>query len=327
MGGLHGMMFDHVLSVRLITSEGRPVEVSPSSTGDNLALFNALCGAGNGLGVITSLTMRIFPINNLQLSEHGVWIRILIFPESAIDSAARVFDKLQPPPPPMVVAMVCARAPPNAPKPGAPMIILTVTYYGPPDHVEATVPVLFDGEIVAKAITAQTVLTPLSKLNDSLAHLDVHGGLKDIQSAWVKETHLETIVTAFGKWLDFTTQYENARRTTLVLSSFNTQKQIEISNTAEGQAKYCSHRDRGTQALIISWFTEERTKSVAADFAKGIKALYRQDSSASELPRTILNNLGPDTNPSELHTEGRVRQLKRLASVWDPSGLFWKPWN
>ncbi|KAJ5826019.1 hypothetical protein N7474_003157 [Penicillium riverlandense] len=327
MGGLHGMMIDHVLSVRLITAEGRPVEVSPSSTGNDLALFNALCGAGNGLGVITSLTMRIFPLNNLQLSEQGVWIRRLIFPESAIELAARVFDKLQPPPPPLVVAMVCARAPPSAPKPGAPMIILTVTYYGPPDHAEAIVPVLFDEEIVAKTISAQTVLTPMSKLNDSLAHLDVHGGFKDIQSAWVKETHSKTIVAAFGKWLDFTTQHEDARRTTIVLSSFNTQKQIEISNTAEGQARYCSHRDRGTQALIISWFTEERTKLAAADFAKGIKALYRQGSSASELPRTILNNFGPDTKLSELHTGGRVGQLKRLANFWDPTGLFWKPWN
>ncbi|CAL5868418.1 uncharacterized protein PFLUO_LOCUS2643 [Penicillium psychrofluorescens] len=227
----------------------------------------------------------------------------------------------------MVVALVCARAPPTAPKPGAPMIILTVTYYGPPDHAEATVPVLFDDETVAKAITAQTVLTPLPKINDGLAHFDVHGGFKDIQSALVKETSSASIVTAFAKWLDFTTQYEDARRTTVVLSSFNTQKQIEISNTAEGRARYCSHRDRGIQALIISWFTEERTKSAAADFAKEVKALYRQSRSASEPPRTILNNLGPDAELSELHTEDRVGELRRLASVWDPTGLFWNPWN
>lgn len=321
------MMIDHVLAIRVITSDKRIVELTPSSIGDDLALFNAFCGAGNGLGVVTSLTMRIFPLKSLRLSENGAWIRRLIFPASEIERAAELFDKLQPPPPPMAVSLVCARAPPTAPKPGAPMSVLTVTYFGPPEEAEGLTSVLFEEGTIAKAITAQTVFTPLSTLNDGLDHMNIHGGFKDIQSAWIKKTQPETIVAAFRKWLDFTTQYDDAKRTTLVLSSSNTQKQLEIQDTAEGRDRYCDVRDRGIQALVISWFTKTETTSAAKDFAAGIKALYRQNRQTTEFPRTILNNMGPEIDAGELFAEHRVAELKRLADIWDPTGLFWRPWN
>lgn len=266
MLGLHGPMIDHVLSIRLVTADKRAVEITPSSTGDDLALFHALCGAGHGLGVITSLTMRIFPLENLRLSENQAWVRRLVFPASEIDLAAKLFDQLQPPPPPMVTLLVFARAPPTAPKPGAPMVILTVSYFGPPEEAEALTSALFEDETVAKTIMAQTVLTPLSKINEGNSQNDVHGGFKNIQAAWIKETQAETIKAAFSKWLDFTTQHEDAKRTAMVLNSVNTQKQLEIQGTAEGRDGYFDARDRGIQAVVISWFNEQETRPAAADF-------------------------------------------------------------
>jgi hypothetical protein len=319
-------MIDHVVSIRLITSDKRIVEVTPSSTGDHLALFHALCGAGHGLGVITSLTMKIFPIDNLRLSENQVWVRRLIFPASEIELAAKLFDQLQPPPPPMVALLVFARAPPTTPRPGAPMVILTVTYFGPPEEAEARTSTLFEDETVAKTVMAQTVLTPLSKINDGNSQNDVHGGFKNIQAAWIKETQPETIKAAFSKWLDFTTQHEDAKRTAMILNGVNTQKQLEIQGTSEGQDRYFDARDRGIQAVVISWFAKQETQLVAADFAASIKALYRQND-ATDLPRTILSNINLDMEPSEVFSEHRVTELKRLANVWDPSGLFWRPLN
>lgn len=319
-------MIDHVLSIRFVSSDKRIVEVSPSSTGDDLALFHALCGAGHGLGVITSLTMRVFPLENLRLSENQAWARRLIFPASEIELAAKLFDQMQPPPPPMVTLLVFARAPPTAPKPGTPMVILTVTYFGPPEEAEAHTPTLFEYETVAKTIMAQTVLTPLSKINDGNSQNDVYGGFKNIQAAWIIETQAETIKSAFGKWLDFTTHHEDAKRTAMILNGVNTQKQLEIQGTVEGRYRYFDARDRGIQAVVISWFTKQETQPAAAEFAASIKALYRQND-ATDLPRTVLNNIGLDMDLGEAFSEHRVIELKRLANVWDQSGLFWRPWN
>ncbi|CAG8947964.1 unnamed protein product [Penicillium salamii] len=327
MCGLHGMMIDQVLSVRLITADGRIMEVSSSSTGDELALFHAICGAGLGLGVIISLDMKIFPIKNLRLSMDCVWVRKLIFAARDIEFAANVFDRLQPPTSKTTASLVFARAPPTAPNPGAAMIILTVTYYGPSDEAEAAVPILFEKDIVNKAIVALTAPTPLATLNDALAHFDVHGGFKDIQSAAMSKVSVQSTLAAFDKWLHFTTQYEDATRTTLVLSSFNPEKQIEISKTQEGKARYFDHRERGFQALIISWSETRSTERAATDFAKEIKTVYRQGSVASEPPRTLVNNIAPDTKLEELFPEGKVEELKRLVGIWDPTDIFWKPWS
>lgn len=319
------MIIDQVLSVRLITAEGRVVEVNPTSSGDDLALFHALCGAGHGFGVITSLTLRIFPMSNLKLSAEGVWVRRLIFPAPAIETAATIFEKLQPVSSETAVALVFASAPPTAPKPGAPMIILTVTYYGPSAEAETAFPVLFDEAIVSKAIVAQTAPTPLGKLNDALAHFDAHGDLKDTYSAGLTKTQPETILAAFEKWLDFTTQYADGKRTTLILTSYNPKKQIEISNTPEGKARYFGGRDRRFNVFIFSCSETESTDSAAAVFAKEIKELYRSGSSEAELPRTLLNNIISETTPDELFSNDQVEELKRLVGVWDPSGLFWRP--
>ena len=326
MCGLHGMMIDQVLSVRLITADGRILELSSSSIGDELGLFHAICGAGFGLGVITSLELKVFPMENLRLSMGCVWVRRLIFPASEIEVAVDVFDRLQPPTSEMVISMVFARAPPTAPNPGAAMIVLTATYYGPHDEAQAALPILFKKEIVAKAIVAATAPTPLSKMNEPLAHFDVHGGFKDIQSAAMNKIHPKSIMDAFNKWLDFTTQYQDAKRTTLVFSSFNTRKQIEISETQGGKSRYFDHRERGFQALIISWSTTKSTELAATNFAKEMKSLCRQESVALEPPRSLVNNMTPDTKLEEFFSKERIEEYKRIVGVWDPLGIFWRPW-
>ncbi|KAJ5263348.1 hypothetical protein N7478_010953 [Penicillium angulare] len=325
LAGIHGMQIDQVLSVRLVTGEGKALEVSPSSMGDELALFNAICGAGHGFGVITSLTLKIFPISNLHLAEEGVWVRRLIFPPPALETAATVFEKLQPLSPESTAALVFARAPPTAPKPGAPMVILTVTYYGPATDAESAFPILFDKAVTSKTIVAVTAPTQLAKLNDALAHFDVKGDRKDIQSAALSKVVPETITTAFQKWLVFTEQYADAKRTTLVLSSYSKDKNMEISQSPEGKARYFDNRDRGFNVLIFSWSSTDSTEAASNEFSKEIKALYRSGSLTSELPRTLLNNIAPDTKADELFTENQAKELKRLVGVWDPTCLFWRP--
>ncbi|KAJ5100620.1 hypothetical protein N7456_006672 [Penicillium angulare] len=325
MAGIHGMQIDQVLSARLITGEGKVLEVSPSSTGDELGLFNAICGAGHGFGVITSMTLKIFPISTLRLAEEGVWVRRLIFPPPALETAAIVFEKLQPLSPESTAALVFARAPPTAPKPGAPMIILTVTYYGPATDAESAFPILFDETVTSKAIVAVTAPAPLAKLNDALAHMDVKGDRKDIQSAALSNVASESITAAFQKWLVFTEQYADAKRATLVLSGYSKDKNVEIGQSAEGRARYFDNRDRGFNILIISWSSTDSSEAASNEFSKEIKKLYRSGSLTTELPRTLLNNLAPDTKADELFTEEQMRELKRLVGVWDPQGLFWRP--
>jgi hypothetical protein len=83
MNGLHGFMVDAVASMQLITTDGVRLEVSLSSKGSERTLFNALCGAGFGLAIVTSVVMKAFRISRLRLTDNSIWTRRVVLPASA----------------------------------------------------------------------------------------------------------------------------------------------------------------------------------------------------------------------------------------------------
>ncbi|KAF2685186.1 FAD-binding domain-containing protein [Lentithecium fluviatile CBS 122367] len=68
--GIHGLVLDALLSVRLVTAKGDIVEASKTSNPD---LFWAIRGAGTNFGVITSATYRIHPLTNQGDFTYGVF--------------------------------------------------------------------------------------------------------------------------------------------------------------------------------------------------------------------------------------------------------------
>ena len=64
------MAIDNVVAFHLITAKGKALNLSASSTGEELALFNALCGGGHGIGVVTSVTLKVFPLARLKMADN-----------------------------------------------------------------------------------------------------------------------------------------------------------------------------------------------------------------------------------------------------------------
>lgn len=325
--GLHGMAIDSVVSFRLITAEGEVLELNPASTGEELELFHALCGAGHGLGVVTSMTLKTFPLAELRMANNEVWARRLIFPGAAIDVAAEMYARLQPPPLALSLVMVFARSPPNSSVPGAPTIVLTASYFGPANEGEEATKLLFDDEVVRKAIKAETVMTPFAEMNDALEVFNVHGDFKDLSSAWLRTSTAAVIKSAFKRWLDFTGTYGDAKRTAAILGTNSAERQIAISKTAEGAAKHFESRDRGTCLLTLTWYAKPETHEPAAAFVRDLKAIYRGSQPGPDPPRTFANNMRPDTELEEMHSRERIKQLKRIKKLWDSSGVFWSPYG
>ncbi len=95
--------------------------------GEERTLFNALCGAGHGLGIVTSVIMKAFSIRNLRMTDDSIWSRSIVFPPAAMETAAEAFVGFSDPAPPLSIVLLCTRAPATAPVPGAPMLILTAS--------------------------------------------------------------------------------------------------------------------------------------------------------------------------------------------------------
>lgn len=91
--GLHGLVIDALLSVRLITAEGKVIDVSATSNSD---LFWGIRGAGANFGIITSATYKLTPlVNNGQVM--NVDFIIPAEKSEAYFEALAKFDGVMPP--------------------------------------------------------------------------------------------------------------------------------------------------------------------------------------------------------------------------------------
>ena len=322
--GLHGFAVDHLVSVHIITAEGKSVDLSLASSGEEKALFQVLRGAGFGYGVITSITMKVYPLSRLGRKDDKFVIRRLIFPAPAIAVAAEAFLSTEVVPPNMSLSLISARAPPTAPKPGAPMAILAATFFGSEEAAvkESSISQLFEEAVVSKAVIAETATVPFVNINDANEPFNVHGGYKDIESAWTTKPSLDVIVSNYNRWLSFTSEHEDAKRSIVVTSRYNT----TVSQTNAVAQDFVECRDRDTIFLLMTWFTKQESKEAVANFISDVKQTARQDET-STAAKTFANNVTPQTKLQELFSENSLNEIRKVKTVWDEHNLFWSPWS
>lgn len=325
LNGIHGFMVDAVLSFRLVAADGRIVEVGPTSVGDELNLFHALCGAGHGFGVVTSVKMQAWPIASLRMTDNKIWARRIVFPPGAIDTAARVFVQVESPPEPLSLVLVFARSPPTSPTPGAAMILLSASYYGPAEEAEIQTRQLFDPDIVRQATRSETAAIPFGTANKAFEAVSAHGGSKDITSCHLRTTDVEMIKAVFSLWLQFTKDNDDAKQSLVILGQNSIANLAKNGSTPSGKGKYLSVRDRGLGAFALTWFTQPETRAAQQRFRDDFLTACRRHDGAP--PRTFANNMRRGMNLEELQTRERTAELKQMARLWDPEGLFWSPYG
>lgn len=265
--GLKGLAIDNIIHIRIIVASGKVLELDPESSGEEGELFHVLCGAGFGFGVITSLTLRAWPIKELGMDEDRMWSRKLIVAPPAIDLAAELFEKLQHPEPELTATLLFMRAPPSAPRPGAPMVLLNVTYFGPFAAAERTAAVTFDSRYTSQAVVAATESMPISSINDMAAPLDRHGNYKTMYAAWCSHVSASAVVEAFGLWVRFGEASAEARAMSyVVFAAKSTEGMLE--NDLLGELFFPrAIRERSVFAQVTTWCTVESAEAAAREWA------------------------------------------------------------
>lgn len=325
MNGLHGFIADSVVSLTVVTADERVVDVHPCSTREELALFNALRGAGHGLGIVTSVIMKAYPISSLRLTGGDkVWTRTMIFPPPALGDVAKAFGSFQPPAEKLNVFLTFIRSPPGTPAAGAPIIILAATYFGPADEAEKATPALFDSKLVEKAIKADTAFVPLASSNDALGAVNVHGGHKSMVAARLKTLEPPSITQTFAAWVKATDDIDDSKRTAAVYHCFNTVKLQVAAVGQQDSGPFVEGRDRGYLATISTWTSNPASHSKLMQFVDSALALNRAGDSAP--PRTYPNGMKFNANRDELFSKDRLAQISQLKNAWDPAALFWSPY-
>ncbi|EFW99361.1 FAD linked oxidase [Grosmannia clavigera kw1407] len=322
--GLHGMAIDSVLSFRVVTATGQTVDISATSEGDELELFHALCGTGHGLGVVVSVTLRVYPISELGLTDGSIWNRRLVFTTASLDVAAATFSRLQNPAPTLSPVLLFVRGGGPA---AAPMIMLSASYMGPADDGLTAAAPLFDEAVMAQAVKADTGATPFAHMNQGFAKFDRQGGYKEIASTRLRAISPAAVVAVFQRWLAFTDAHADARQTAVIFGSCSTAAQLQLEREGRGRTRSFDNRNRAVNAMAMTSYTEPATGAACEAFIRDFKAICRQDQPATDAPRTIVNNMRQNTALEEMQSRERIAELKQIKKLWDGEGIFWCPYN
>ncbi|SPO06422.1 related to 6-hydroxy-D-nicotine oxidase [Cephalotrichum gorgonifer] len=321
-----GFLIDDAVSARVVTAAGKTLTLGQDSEGDEAALWHALRGAGHGLAVVTSLTVRIYPISELRMDDDKIWSRMTLFAPPAFGIAARTFAKLQPVRGPIALNLIITRSPPGTPAPGAPVLMLMAAYFGPSAEAEKALAALLDPEVVGAAVMATTALIPVNGVNSGTKPAELRGGLKRSEATLLKEpVSATTIESVCARFLQLGREFPDttAGGSAVVFYAFDSST-LEASGVSEA-ARLGFFEGRNARCIVYHdiWFREEGSAEAVDAYLPDAIAIAR----ASETGplRRFANFMRHPANLAESYSEAKITEKKRVKDLWDPENVFWTP--
>jgi hypothetical protein len=328
--GVHGMGVDMVKSLTIIPfsmpdgGEVRPVTVSKASAGDEEKLFDVLRGAGHGMGVVVSATMEAHPVANLHLDDgHKVWQRTLVFPPDALATASDAYLALHANcPPNMSCFLGFMRAPPNAPRPGAPVILLAASFFGPSAAAEKAASINFSDATVSKTVNATTILTPFGDIHNALNPANAPGGHKELHGAFVRSLTAASLSRAFAAFLSYTNDNPARFGSSVLFPASNTTTSESLAATSP----FYNARDRGIYVQVKTSYPAAADKGAADAFAQAVHdAAREEDGKAGRRNWAFANNMVEGMALKDVYTGEQMREIAQVGAVWNRSSVGWCP--
>jgi hypothetical protein len=177
--GLFGLLADNVISVRIVT--GKAAELVTASETENSDLFWALRGAGHGLGVVTSVTLKLYPEKELGNENGTVWQYHIQYADKDLKAISdRMFElnSLQNSKFETEIFLGCL--PPTF----QPSVNLFANYLGSESEKDAT---LAELDSIAKPLVRKGGLVPAVRLNDAADAFGDPEGTKFMRSVGLKQ--------------------------------------------------------------------------------------------------------------------------------------------
>lgn len=325
INGMHSIAIDNLLAVRICTASGTYLTLSPDSPDHEKDLYNVICGAGFGFGVVTSITFKAWRISNLGLTDNKIWTHRMIFPPSAIDSAADLFVQLSKPSPQMATALLFLREPPSALRPGVPVLMLILTYFVSASSAEKAFKAAFNPMYVARATLANTALANLADLNTATDVLNRHGDYKTNYSTWAHDINSQKIQAGFEHWLRLGDDVPDAQAASYFVVSARDPTAMGAHDLDNEKCFPRTIRERAIFAQAVPWWKDPNNEEACRKWGRDMLDILGDRSNDADKVNGFAANLNRDVAVTEIWPQERLEQIRRLKSIWDPGNIFWNP--
>lgn len=303
----HGLTIDNLLSVDLVTADGRLVTASAD---ENAELFWGLRGGGGNFGIVTELELRLHPVGPQMFA-------MLFYPPERFSGAMRFYQGFAGTEPDALTSALCYLDLPPLPQiparlHGTPSVALVASYNGPVADGEAAIAPLYAlGAPIAEVVGPMPYLA-LQRLFDA-GPAGAYGYRQAIRAdylstAGVGEEGIEAIAAQL-------------RAAPSSLCSFQLiHLEGAIARVGEDEAAFPGRRARFFSMFQAS-FSDPADAERHVRWVEDAWAIAHQFSIRS----TALNFIDPDEpaeRVQEAYGEAKMKRLTALKRAYDPTNFF-----
>jgi FAD/FMN-containing dehydrogenase len=294
--GSHGLASDNLLSVDLVTADGRLVTASESSNAD---LFWGLRGGGGNFGVATSFEFRLHPV-------HQVLAGLVIHPLDRAVEVIRFYDDFARTGPDELGTMALFVTSPE----GERIVAIAVCYNGPVEDAEKVLkPLRAFGPPIADAIGPMSYSQAQRMFDD--------GFPSGLQNYWksnflgdLDDRAIETIV-------------EHVRTAPSPNSAVAIERFGGAVRCIGSDATAFNHRDARYNLLIIGMWPDSTATAENVGWVRGFWDAMQPYSSGG----VYVNYLGQETDEGSERVKAaygpeKYERLVALKNTYDPTNLF-----
>ncbi|KFA73977.1 hypothetical protein S40288_10224, partial [Stachybotrys chartarum IBT 40288] len=308
--GVFGLLIDALVSVRLVTAEGRIIEVSERS---NPNLFWGIRGAGANFGIITSATYRL----NDQTNNDQLLLVSVGFPAEQSTSYFNMIEsvvKTKPAELSFSSTIMWNRTS------NAPQVVATWLYLGPREEgMELMAPLfaLRPPVLGVQTISWRNFYTSSSFGNERLRCIP--NSIHDPYAANVRNVSAPTLIRSFERLSSFYQQYPSARASGLTFEN----PSIDATTAVHEDATAYAWRDTtGYMFTLFSWSPgDQAAEQASITLGRTLRSDFADTSGYPGL-RVYLNSAQGDETLEEIYGRHKLPRLASLKRTWDPDSVF-----
>jgi len=251
--GLYGMGVDNLLSVNLVTADGRLQKVDAS----NADLWWALRGAGPNFGIVTSATMNSYPV---PATTNGAYTGSLVFTNDKIEALVVALNNLVLEPP-MAIFLYFANQ-------GQPAVVAIPFYAGGTvDQYKSA----FASIYAVGPIVDTSSFVAYNHLNDGSDSFCVKGMRKPSYGAGLNQMDPKAWRAVFNEYVKFL-QNPGTQMSAVLMEYYSLQKAQTLPDSS---SSYPFRHTVKFNALVIPWYSDPALDPVAEQFASTVRDLWR----------------------------------------------------
>ncbi|KAL4812103.1 hypothetical protein BDW67DRAFT_179006 [Aspergillus spinulosporus] len=281
--GMVGFGVDNVLEMNVVLADGEVHTVTPGRQGRDRDLFWALRGAGPNYGIVTSATLKAYPVESA--ANTTAWMGQLVFSGEQVEAVVQAANELNLRPEMNIFLYYMTVN-------GTQQLIATPFYYG--DDGEARGRAAFEPLLDIGPIEDRTAEVPYARWNEGSDGFCTSGGYKPAYSAALQTQNSVVIMEAYS--------LDRARALPDDSAAFPGRGRINF------------------QAVAIPWYYDPGVENSAIAWGETMRALW-WETDGLDNPAVYVNFAHGDENLTTIYGEN-VGRLRAIKAKVDPENVF-----